>query len=252
MITNILIRPAARGGKYLGPDAAKSNISAKVAILDQKTRSTVTEGYIDTSSKDAGPSNLMDPVSRAQPFATDPNTIGVTLQVDIDIPTTFIIQVTGPYSYIDQARTTETEITVLPGVDIGQNAYSTNALMPAYPEGLVIEIPGLCISHVSADYNSSTISATAKVTMMCGCKIEAAQPGWPWPPRDFTIQLVTYMSSGAVYKYELHYDTNQNMESCFTGQWNSQAAADDTVKQAWIFASEPKLGNQGSYIIYPR
>jgi hypothetical protein len=253
MLTNILIRPAARGGKYLGADAANAdNFSAHVSIENVSSGLVVAEGLVNTSGKNPGPpQSIMSPVSRANPFATDPNTIGLVLQVDIDRPTNFRISVRGPLSFPDQARTAQAEITVLPGVDIGQNVYTPQAIEPTYPEGLVLEIPGLCISHVTADWAEKTVHCFARVTMMCGCPINDT-PNWFWPPTDFNIQLVTYMKSGKVLKYNLTFDTTPDVESSFTGQWPNQSDAYDTVEEAWIWASEPKLGNQGKYKIFPK
>ncbi|MDX1913845.1 MAG: hypothetical protein SFV22_20275 [Saprospiraceae bacterium] len=247
MLTNILIRPAARGGKYLGPDAANSaHQSAYVTLRDPNSMNIVREGYVNTLGKDPGPASIMAPLSRAQAYPTDPQTVGITFELEISRPTEFWVTVKGPLSFPDQARETYTQITVLPGVDIGVNVYSTNALMPSFPEGLVVEIPGLCISKVSAQWNTAqkTITAGATVTMMCGCKINNTAD-WPWPPTDFNIQLVTYMRSKAVHKYTLFFTA----DSAFAHTWPDQAAPGDTVEEAWIFASQPKLGNQGKFRI---
>jgi hypothetical protein len=251
MLTNILIRPAARGGKYLGADAAnKENHSAHVSIENLSSRLVVAEGFVNTLNTNPGPpQSIMSPVSRANPFATDPHTVGLVLQVDIDRPTDFRISVRGPLSNPEQARTAQADITVLPGVDIGRNAYSIQDTESSYPEGLVIEIPGLCISGVAADWAGKTVHCFAKVTMMCGCPISNA-PNSFWPAIDFSIQLVTYMKSGKVHKYDLAFDTTVGVVSSFTGQWDNKSDENDTVEEAWIGASEPKLGNQGKYQIY--
>jgi hypothetical protein len=251
--TDILIRPTARGGKYLGPDAANSqNHSAYVFLMDLHSGKRVAEGYVNTAGKDPGPeASIMLPVSRCEPFATDPNTVGITLSVHIEQPTDFRVSVFGPLSFPDQARLAQADITVLPGVDIGVNVYNPNALMPTFPEGLVIEVPGLCISGVQAEWSGAELTCFAKVTMMCGCPINDTPPDWYWPPSDFNIQLVTYMASGAVHKYPLHFDTTPGVASSFIGKWPNKAVPDDLVIQAWVFASEPKLGNQGRYQIFP-
>jgi hypothetical protein len=59
------------------------------------------------------------------------------------------------------------------------------------------------------------------------------------------------MQSRAVHYYKLEFDKTSGQISTFTGQWLNQAAQGDAVAQAWIYASEPKLGNQGKYRIYP-
>ena len=240
--TTLLVRPAARGGKYLGHDAANANHkSALVFLLNPVTEALVAYGIADALNPlSAGPADLMNPVSRSAPFAADSNTVQVQLSVDISEPTDFRVLVYGPLSHPDQARIAQADITVLPGVDIGIN--------PQYPEGLVIEVPGLCISNVKADWQGSQVSCFAKVTMMCGCPIRN-NSGWFWSSTDFSVQLVTYMQSKAVHYYALDFDDTPGIISSFTGQWPNQAAPDDTVEQAWIYASEPKLGNQGKFRI---
>lgn len=244
--TTLLIRPAARGGKYLGHDAANAkNQSALVAILDRETGKVVAHGFAQApNAQSAGPANLMNPVSRAEPFAADGGTVHVQLDVEIAVPTDFRVLVHGPLSFPDQARTAEADITVLPGVNIG--------VLPQFPEGLVIEVPGLCISNVTAAWQGVQVSCTAKVTMMCGCQIHqgSANPTWPWPDTAFSIQLVTFMQSKKVYYYQMKFDTAQGAVSSFTGQWPTQAEQGDSVDQVWVCASEPKLGNQGSYRVY--
>lgn len=245
--TTLLIRPAARGGKYLGHDAANSkNHSAFIAVMHPETGKVVAHGFANApSDKSAGPQDLMNPVRRCAPFAADDNTVHVLLSVEIAEPTDFRVLVHGPLRHPDQARTAQADITVLPGIDIGTS--------PQYPEGLVIEVPGLCISNVSADWQGPQVTCTAEVTMMCGCQIHdgAADPGWPWPDTDFSIRLVTYMQSKAVHYYPLQYDKASGAISSFTGQWPNQATQGDAVEQAWIYASEPKLGNQGKYRVAP-
>lgn len=253
MLTHITVRPAARGGKYLGEDAtnpnAKNPKSALVCIWNKETGGMLQCAFANAPTKaSAGPPNLMDPVRRCDPFATAPDTVEVRFQVDISEPTVFTVWVLGPLSHIDQARTVQSDITVLPGVDIGSNPLSTDALAPAkFPEGLVLEIPGLCVSNVSAVLPTDPkkqVSCSAKVTMMCGCPINNI-PNWYWPPSDFVVQLVTYLKSGAILKYTLDFNILLDVSSSFYGVWDNQITAGDSVEQAWVLAYQPKLGNQG-------
>ncbi len=235
MKTTVLIRPAARGGKYLGPDAATTTgVSAIIALLNPNTYDIISAKVVSTKNADAGPANLMDPISRSQPYATDDNTVNAIFTVDITEPTTFLVAVFGPIKYMNQVRATYTEITVFPGVNIGTSLT---------PEGIVVEIPGLCIGNVTANLSGNQLSASAQVTMMCGCKIA---PGSNWPPTDFNIYLMTQDQSGHLFPYKLDYDNDPANPSSFKGSWNSQTPNQPIVK-AWIMASEPKLGNQGVY-----
>lgn len=247
MNTTILLRPAARGGKYLGPDASNENHkSAVIALMDVNTQRWVAAGLVDASNPlSAGPPDLMEPVSRAAPFDTDSNTVQIQFNVDIETPTTFRALVYGPLSHPDQARITQSDITVLPGVDIGTSLI--------YPEGLVLEVPGLCISKVQAVYEGATLSCTAMLTMMCGCQIHKydSSVNWPWPDTDFKVEMVVKLKSGARYFYFLGFDDTLGVASSFTGSWVNQADPNDAVEEVWLYACQPKLGNQGAYRIFP-
>jgi hypothetical protein len=243
--TTLLIRPAARGGKYLGHDAANAqNQSALVAIRNMASGEIVAAAFaVAPDANSAGPPDLMAPVSRSAPYAADGKTVGVTLTVEITKPTDCRVMVFGPLSHLDQARLAQADITVLPGVDIGAS--------PDFPEGLVIEIPGLCISNVTANLCGAQLSCAAKVTMMCGCPI-GNKPEWFWPDTDFSVTLVTRTQSDALYHYPLAFEAlpNPNVNSLFSGAWPNLAPHDPVV-EAWLYAAQPKLGNQGKYAIFP-
>jgi hypothetical protein len=199
----------------------------------------------------------MDPVRRSAPFATDGGTVGLTVTVSIEKPNNYRVSVFGPLSHAGQARQADASITVLPGVNIGGPSVDALALTP---EGLVIEVPGLCISEVQPQLQGPTLQCSAVVTMMCGCKIgnpDTPNPGstypWPWPFTDFRVELVTVMANGARYAYPLTFDSRlPQPASKFSGSWRSQAkAGDGDIVQAWVSASQPSLGNQGFYQILP-
>ena len=148
----------------------------------------------------------MNPVRRSEPFAADSNTVHVQSTVGISEPTDFRVLVHGPLSYPGQARTAQVDITVLPGINIGTET--------KYPEGLVIEVPGLCISNVTADWGGSQVTCTAKVTMMCGCQIpqRVNDPSWPWLAIDFSIQMVTIIIDQCYFQCCSRANTKGNSE----------------------------------------
>ncbi len=242
--SRIRVRPAARGGKYLGHDAADANnLSALIALQDPRTSKIVAYGFAQAPTpQSAGPEQLMSPVSRSQPFPSDEHSVEVQLQVPVQSPSQLRLLVFGPLKHPEQARLVQTDINLLPGVDIGMG--------PETPEGMVIEIPGLCISNVSAQWQTSQLNCTAEITMMCGCPIHD-QPGWFWPDTDFSIQLVTHMQSGAQHSYLMAYDKTKGTVSTFTGSWASQARKGDRIRQVWVYAIQPKLGNLGKFRVFP-
>ncbi len=244
MKTKLVVRPAARGGKYLGRDAANiSKQSALVTLIDPQSGERIEHTYaIAVDKASAGPENLMQPVSRAQPYAVDGESVSASFELDIDRPTTVRVRVFGPLKHPEQARTAQADITLLPGVDVGSEAD---------PEGVVIEVPGLCISNVSAIWRGAQLRCTAEVTMMCGCEI-ADKADWPWPPSAYRVEMVMRMSDGSFHRYPLSFDSSASTASTFSGSWASQAGSGEEVDAVWLYAAETKLGNQGSYPIYLR
>jgi hypothetical protein len=236
MRTSVLVRPAARGGKFLGPDAADGRgVSARVAISDLSNGHMLAEAEVNTAGRDAGPADIMAPVGRAQPYATDALTVGATLAVDIDRPTVVRVTVRGPLSHPDQAREAQADFLLLPGIDIGTGTD---------PQGIVVEIPGLCLSDGTLDIADGQVACSAMVTMMCGCEIQGS-PTWFWPSDAFVVQLATRTRGGATQSYALGFDTTPGAKSRFAGRWPDAAPAGDPVVEAWLLASQPTMGNQG-------
>jgi hypothetical protein len=240
MLTAVLIRPAARGGKFLGPDAADSNGNSAFILIKSVADGKVLAAALLQGG--SGPCQMMLPFSRSQPIPTfsptPPPTVAYVLAIDISEPTWIEVTVFGPLSALSQLNYAQTMIPVFPGVNIGTSAH---------PEGVVLEIPGLCVATASYSLSPTQVTASAYVSMMCGCKIESqmvcppAPTFYPWPAADFIIQFVGQTRSGGTIRFPLSIYNNTPSTFQATAPYNP---ADPIVSGA-VWAWQPSLGNTG-------
>ncbi len=193
--TPILIRAAARGGKFLGVDAGGANLWVLNATTGESYAAQVLV------NGDSGPPTMMTaPALRDSPVPVDDATAGWSLAPNLGRPCLLYIAVEGPVKYPDQAAIAITQARVLPGVGTGDPARGDT--------GLVVEIPGICISVDDHAYVDATRSLTvrAAVMMMCGCKVGATiGDASPWPPAEFDVQLVVGFGGRNTQAYTMTY-----------------------------------------------
>jgi hypothetical protein len=234
-LTPILIRAAARGGKFLGPDAGGANFW----IYNATTGDTYAS--MQNVDGDSGPAAMMTtPLLRDTPLPVDTATAGLFLEPDLDRPCVLFIGVEGPPKYPDQASFVALQAWVLPGVGTGDPRKGD--------AGLVIDIPGICIDVQSFGYDepTRTLSVTAAIMMMCGCKVGAILPGLqtsPWPPSDFDVELVVGFGGGEVQKFVMTYSGTPSIY---------KIAQTLRSKPAWamITVSQQSMGQSGACPVF--
>lgn len=227
-ITPILIRAAARGGKFLGVDAGGANVWVFNA--------TTGESYASERNVngDSGPAAMMtNPSLRDSPIPVDSGTAGLFLTPDLDAPSLLFIAVEGPVRYPDQASIVTSQAWVLDGVGTGDPTKGDT--------GLVIEVPGICVALQSHSYVDATrtLTVSAAVMMMCGCKVGATFGSVsPWPPADFDVQLVVGFGGGGTQSYTISYSGTPSIYTI---------AKQLPSKPAWamITASQHSMGQSG-------
>ncbi|HEV7239486.1 MAG TPA: hypothetical protein VGQ36_09620 [Thermoanaerobaculia bacterium] len=217
--TSILIRVQARGGKFLGPDIGYSFITvrdvASGRILAQSTAAgdsgqlgtTLTPG-VSTGVVLSAP---LTPNWLSATQGTPSPTAGFLAMFDLDAPTLIEVSAAGtPNGVANQHRTSVT-MWIWPGAQLTTEP------------GLVLELPGLNVQLLSPNPSApppkgATITVTAWVTMMCGCKIA---DGGAWPTSEFQVNawlvgpngMVTLASTLAIEKNA----SGQEIPSVFTG-----------------------------------
>lgn len=193
MQTPVLVRVQAKGGKFLGPDAGYSQVTLRDTASGNVLAQGMASGGSGNLSPAFYPSSTRQPVvtlqsSGAQSLlwlsalpATIPATAGFRATLELDAPT--LVQFTAD-SLTDGApngHSVSETMWLTPGVDLS-----------AEP-GVVLVIPGLIVNVLSATASGSSLSVTAWVSMMCGCKID---PALPWLPTEFTVTATVTDAGG--------------------------------------------------------
>jgi hypothetical protein len=192
--TPVLVRVQAKGGKFLGPDAGYSQVTitdaASGTVLAEGTAQggsgTLTADFVSTASRQAIVTAAPGGQSLSWLSATaDPPTAGLSASLQLGAPTLVRFTAEALTDGSPNGHIVTQTMSVNPGDDLS-----------AEP-GVVLVIPGLIVQirqcAVAAPVPSLTV--TAWVTMMCGCKIA---PSSPWLPAEFEVTAVVTDVSGAV------------------------------------------------------
>jgi hypothetical protein len=181
--TQLIIRPQASGGMFLGPDSFNG------AIITVSDGSTILSGPGFTNQGDSGTRASQRSVySTAYPIVTPTNPV-TTYFVVADPATT--VQYTANLNLSEQRLLTIDVRVPLPPAQGDQFVTRTVRVDPGpQPQGpgAVIEIPGLWVQPELV-VSGTTVNLKTKVTMMCGCEINVGtttNPS-PWIPTDFEV-----------------------------------------------------------------
>lgn len=241
--TPILVRVQAKGGKFVGPDAGY----AQVTLRDVKSGTVLAQG---TASGGSG--NLLEtfiPSSTRQPVVTTQSTGAQSLLWLSAMPPT-IPPTAGFTATLELSAPTLVEFTAEALTNGTPNGHSVTETMWVTPgadltaePGMVLVIPGLIVKDVKPSGSATSLSLTAWVAMMCGCKID---PTLPWLPTEFFVSAtVTNSITGEfvaqvplVYKSTSTFGTSQPITLPGPGTY---AVTVDAV--------QPAEGNVGSATI---
>lgn len=182
--TRVLVRVQAKGGKFIGPDGGYSLVTLRA----------VTSGQVLAQGVATGGSGQLSPmftpgVSRAAivtPQAAGDlvqwlsapagqGTAGLLAEVRIDEPTLVEFSAQALTNGIANGHSVAQQMWLTPGVHLDQEP------------GVVLVMPGLNVQILTpnvAAAPTASLSVTAWVAMMCGCKID---PALPWLPAQFSV-----------------------------------------------------------------
>lgn len=193
-LTQLLIRVQAKGGKFLGPDAGYSQVTLRNAATGAVLAEGLASGGSGTLSGSFSPAatrqTIVTPMWGTQNvlwLSATPGqpTAGLTASLELEEAT--LVEFTAD-ALTDGApnghRVTQTMM-VTPGADL------------AAEPGVVLVIPGLIVRVASAAVaaDGASVSVTAWVSMMCGCKID---PTLPWLPSEFAVTATITDAGGQV------------------------------------------------------
>jgi hypothetical protein len=194
MQTPILIRVQAKCGKFLGPDAGYS----QVTLRDAASGTVLAQGIASGSSGNL--SSTFFPSATRSPVVTTQSTGAQSLQWLSALPPT-IPPAAGFLATLDLDAPTFVELTAESLTDGKPNGHAASQTMWITPgadltaePGVVLVIPGLIVNVLTADVSGTSLTVTAWVTMMCGCKIDTTLP---WLPTEFAVTATVTGTDGA-------------------------------------------------------
>jgi len=177
--TELIIRPQAKGGMFLGPDSFNG------AIITVRDGSTTLSGPGFTNKGDSGTRASQRSVySTDYPIVTPTNP--TTAYWVVADPTTTVMYTANLNLSKQTLLTVDVRVPLPPAQGdqfVTQSVQVNPGPQPQGP-GAVIQIPGLWVQPELV-VSGSTVNLKTKVTMMCGCEINASPS--PWIPTDFEV-----------------------------------------------------------------
>ncbi|MBV8858192.1 MAG: hypothetical protein JOZ02_14775 [Acidobacteria bacterium] len=237
MGTQIDVRVAAKGGKYLGDDIG----GALVTVEDVRTGELLAEGRTAGGS---GVSDLMSLcVTRAEVLTVEGASV-FTATLELDGPRLIRVTAYGPLAAQGAANTASLTQWVAPGRDVNGGAQGG---------GFLLEIPGLLVQILNPPTHflpapgqaPAQLEIRANVTMMCGCPIGVK----PWEPSLFEVSAS--IKSGETYAVEfpLAFDAEApyGAPSQFKALWDvpPNTSGQSEIYEINVTAFQQLTGNTG-------
>jgi hypothetical protein len=184
METRVLVRVQAKGGKFIGPDGGYSLVTLREVVSGEILAQRIATGGSGALSADFTPGASREVIvtpgasGNTLQWLSAPagqSTAGLLATMDLHRPTLVEFSATTLSSGIPNGHVAKQQMWIAPGVHLDQEP------------GVVLVIPGLNVRILTPDVATpvaGSVSVTAWVAMMCGCKIA---DGSPWLPEQFAV-----------------------------------------------------------------
>ena len=186
METRVLVRVQAKGGKFIGPDGGYSLVTLRDVVSGEILAQRMATGGSGQLSTTFSPGATRDVIVTPGPngdtvsWLSAPagqETAGLLATLDLHHPTLVELSASALSSGVPNGHMVKQQMWITPGAHLDQEP------------GVVLVIPGLNVQILAPDVAtppSGSLSVTAWVTMMCGCKI-ADTPGSAWVSTEFQV-----------------------------------------------------------------
>jgi hypothetical protein len=184
MQTRVLVRVQAKGGKFIGPDGGYSLVTLREVVSGEILAQRIATGGSGALSTDFTPGAtrevIVTPADSGDTIQwlsapAGQSTAGLLATMDLHRPTLVEFSATALSDGIPNGHVTKQQMWITPGVHLDQEP------------GVVLVIPGLSVQILTPGVASpvaGSVSVTAWVAMMCGCKIA---DGSAWLPSEFQV-----------------------------------------------------------------
>ncbi|HYR10984.1 MAG TPA: hypothetical protein VEQ60_24605 [Longimicrobium sp.] len=186
METRVLVRVQAKGGKFIGPDGGYSLVTLREVvtgeILAQRIATGGSGNLSTTFTPGASREVIVTPRAAGDTVQwlsapAGQSTAGLLATLDLHRPTLVEFSATTLSDGIPNGHGVKQQMWLTPGVHLDREP------------GVVLVIPGLNVQILAPDVAAvpaGSVTVTAWVAMMCGCKI-ADTPTSAWLPEEFRV-----------------------------------------------------------------
>jgi hypothetical protein len=223
--TEILVRVMAKDGKFVGTSMG----GAQIVLRDADSGEILAQGL--TAGGTGSTPKIMTTPRTSRDVLSDSDAAKYSVTLDLERPRRITATATGPMNPKEAAMTVSSTQWVVPGKSLNGG------------DGWVIELRGFAISLVDALPNEVRIGGTAqkiplkaKVTLMCGCPVEA---GGMWDANKIEVAAIVQSNGKAKASVPLAYAGQPNT---FAGEIELKEAGEYVVD---VFAYDPANGNTG-------
>ena len=223
--TNVTVRVLSKDAKFMGTGMG----GVRIRFSDANSGELLAEGIIEGKTGDT--KIIMEkPRVRGRALSTK-GSAHFTATLDLVKPTQVQVTVEGPLSNPDSANRVSSTQWIIPGKHITGG------------DGWLLEIPGFSVNAgalVVVGSDTTVLTVTAKVTMMCGCPIE---PDGMWDANGYEVAAILTDNSGSSTTIPLSY---AGKTSLFSG---SSALTGSGPFEAVVYVYDASNGNTGVDVV---
>jgi hypothetical protein len=223
--TEIVVRVMAKDGKFVGTSMG----GAQVVLRDADSGEILAQGL--TAGGTGSTPRIMTVPHTPRDMLSDPDAAKYSVTLDLARPRRTTLTATGPMNPREAAMTVSSTQWVVPGKSLNGG------------DGWVIELRGLAVSLIDAlpgevrmGGAAKVIPLRAKLTLMCGCPMEA---GGMWDANKIEVAAIVERDGRASPAVPLAYAGQPNT---FAGGIELKEAGEYVVD---VFAYDPANGNTG-------
>ena len=223
--TEIVVRVMAKDGKFVGTSMG----GAQIVLRDADSGETLAQGL--TAGGTGSTPKIMTMPHTPRDVLSDSDAAKYSVTLDLERPRRITVTATGPMNPKEAAMTVSSTQWVVPGKSLNGG------------DGWVIELRGFAVNLIDAlpaevriGGAPQKIALKAKVTLMCGCPVEA---GGMWDANRIEVAAIVQSGGKSKASVPLAYAGEPNT---FAGEIELKEAGEYVVD---VFAYDPANGNTG-------
>lgn len=215
--THVTVRAQALDAKFIGDHMG----GVDVTLRDARTGAVLAKGLTKGGTGDT--SRIMRASRQRGVALSDKDTAGFEAVLDLKQPTLVRADAVGPIGRPGASIRVSSSLWIIPGRDVTG-------------DGWVLTFPGLVIEPVATPSADGELKIMAKVTLMCGCPIEA---GGLWDASNYRVDAVLMKGQRVIAEIPLNFTGRPNEF------WASLPAPTPGRYRLRLVAADTKTPNAG-------